>query len=60
MAINKIDIGGRGMKTTDELIQERIDKYNEENECMTLNDKQAKQLIEYLLKNNMRKKKEEK
>ena len=38
------------MKTTDELIQERIDKYNEENEGITLNDKQAKQLIEYLLK----------
>lgn len=48
------------MKITDELIQERIDKYNEENEGITLNDKQAKQLIEYLLKNNVRKKKEEK
>ena len=38
------------MKITDGLTQERIDKYNEENECITLNDKQAKQLIEYLLK----------
>ena len=38
------------MKITDELIREIIDKYNEENECMTLNDKQAKRLIEYLLK----------
>ena len=31
------------MKITDELIQERIDKYNEENEGITLNDTQAKQ-----------------